>query len=223
MLQELNFVKYINESTDEMKIIIFCKEEKGESYKLFKFPELAIALRGLDNVFKFTFSIRQSCCGKEIINRLLEYNLIKESDCGIECTYVFKYEFLESMPNIYSFIKRNYCFQFKIGDIVRIVDYGEVYSSYYGWRGLLSEYHNQFVMSSFPPENDDSKTYRILNIDLHGGKYHDFDILVLIQDIETERVYIISERGIKKIQTAEVEDEEERQITQSVRNTGYIV
>ena len=54
MLQELNFVKYINESTDEMKIIIFCKEEKGESYKLFKFPELAIALRGLDNVFKFT-------------------------------------------------------------------------------------------------------------------------------------------------------------------------
>lgn len=88
--------------------------------------------------------------------------------------------------------------EFKIGDIVKVIDTGKTYSTYEKWiEKYAPEYIDDYSNKSFdvPFKGD---LYRVITT----GKHMMYDVnLVLIQNEYSDQVYIISEDGLKLYQT----------------------
>lgn len=82
--------------------------------------------------------------------------------------------------------------KFKVGDIVKVINTGETYSSYSSWSGLKN-FKSHYVRHKSPIKG---KKYKVINL-----KKHDRGIfsLALIQDEDTTQVFIIGTVGIEKV------------------------
>lgn len=81
----------------------------------------------------------------------------------------------------------------KIGETVKVTNNGATYSAYRDWHGL-GDYKDNWILYDAP---QNGKEYKVVNIDTHTV-YNSY-LIVLIQDVETEQVFIIGTNGIKKV------------------------
>ena len=127
---------------------------------------------------------------KEVIERTAREKGTQE-EVTYNC-YKFRKEFIDSMPTerVYSVIKQ---YGIRIGDIVDVVDSGFQYKRYETWEGLLEMYKQHFVYDSSINKKD---KFKVLNIATHSD--HDSRVLVLIQSLNSNQVYIIGIDGISK-------------------------
>ena len=90
----------------------------------------------------------------------------------------------------------------KIGDKVKIIDGGKCYSSYEEWIKIHGKkYLDNWEYGSRDFNKED--TYKIVA----KTRHNDYDdMLYLIQNEKTKRVYIFGEEGIKKVKEKVVED-----------------
>lgn len=79
------------------------------------------------------------------------------------------------------------------GDIVKVTNNGKTYSTYANWTGL-GEYVEKYVYGKCPQNNDNYKVLRICGHDGYRNR-----TLALIQDKQTEQVFIIGIDGICKV------------------------
>ena len=90
----------------------------------------------------------------------------------------------------------------KIGDKVKIIDEGKCYSSYKEWIKI----HGKKYLDNWEYGNLDfnkEDTYKIVA----KTRHNDYDdMLYLIQNEKTKRVYIFGEEGIKKVKEKVAED-----------------
>lgn len=82
----------------------------------------------------------------------------------------------------------------KIGDMVEVIDCERTCSIYNSWKGLKGQEHN--YLNGASPKYE--KPYKVLNIEEHGLAYGN-QLFALIQDPDSEQVYIISMSGIRKL------------------------
>lgn len=85
--------------------------------------------------------------------------------------------------------------EFKIGDIVKVKDIEEIYSTYENW---IKKYGKKYKKNWKYGSNflDDSKEYEVVAKGLHE---FNFVNIYLIQDKDTKQVYIFREDGLEKI------------------------
>lgn len=84
--------------------------------------------------------------------------------------------------------------EFKIGDKVKVINQGKIYSTYKRW---IEKYGKKYIDNWKKADDylDKDKKYEIV-----AKGPHDYGwMLYLIQDEETRQVYIFSEDGLKKI------------------------
>ena len=87
----------------------------------------------------------------------------------------------------------------KVGDIVRIVDAGAIYEYYDSWfkeYNIPYEYALHYRWGSGPDEADLNSHFKVIAINKHLAISN--YVLYLIQRTDTEAVYLISEKGIRK-------------------------
>lgn len=81
----------------------------------------------------------------------------------------------------------------KIGDMVEITNNWDTYSRYSQWHGL-GDYKTKFKRDDVPTNG---KIYKVVGMDTHTQ--NSTSIIILIQDTETEQVYIMGQIGIRKV------------------------
>lgn len=80
----------------------------------------------------------------------------------------------------------------KVGDTVKIIDRGSIYSSYSSWSGL-GKHLNKFIPLGYP---DLGKNHVVLNVAPHETQKRD---LVLIQNPDSKQVFIFNLEGVEKV------------------------
>ena len=80
----------------------------------------------------------------------------------------------------------------KVGDMVRVIDRGECFSTYDNW-SKLGRYVYNFVANTLP---ESKGIYKVVNIGKHDTLNED---LLLIQDINTTQTFIIGATGVEKV------------------------
>lgn len=82
--------------------------------------------------------------------------------------------------------------KFSLRSLIQIINTGEIYSTYYSWKGL-DGYRDHFVNGDRPKKGKD---YIFLREAPHENDFE--GNLALIQDPDTNQVFIINVRGIER-------------------------
>lgn len=84
--------------------------------------------------------------------------------------------------------------KFKIGDMVKVIDVGETYTSYDEFvYKKCNQYEDNFITGDMPSTEE---TYQVI----YYSKYLDNENnepIVVIQDLDTDQIYLISQEGLK--------------------------
>lgn len=96
--------------------------------------------------------------------------------------------------------------KFKIGDMVKVIDVGETYSRFNTFvYEKCNQYKDNFIIGDMPSEKE---IYKVV----HYGKHLDNDdCIVVIQDLDTDQIYLVSEQGLELV--TPIEDIDELNIT----------
>lgn len=121
-------------------------------------------------------------------------NDLSEHDC-----YETKFELLE---DDYMECK------FKIGDLVKVTDVCETYSRFDTFVSKkCHQYEDDFISGDMPSEKE---TYKVVYYGEHLNDENN-DRIVVIQDLDTDQIYLVSEQGLELV--TPIEDIDEINIT----------
>lgn len=86
--------------------------------------------------------------------------------------------------------------KFKIGDMVKVTDVGETYSSFDEFvYEKCNQYEDDFIIGDMPSEKE---TYKVIHYCKHLDDENN-DNIVVIQDLDTEQIYLVSEQGLELV------------------------
>ena len=89
--------------------------------------------------------------------------------------------------------------EIKVGDKVKVIDYGLFFDEYYSW--VKENINNRELKLKFDYGNvlPNGTICEVLHINKHNGSYNTDDTLAYIQDMENKRCYLINIEGLEKI------------------------
>ena len=89
--------------------------------------------------------------------------------------------------------------EIKVGDKVKVIDYGLFFDEYYSW--VKENINNRELKLKFDYGNvlPNGTICEVLHINKHNGSYNTDDTLAYIQDMENKRCYLIGLKGLEKI------------------------
>lgn len=89
--------------------------------------------------------------------------------------------------------------EIKVGDTVKVIDYGLFFDEYYGW--VEENIKNRELKLKFDYGNilPNETICTVLHIDKHNYGYNADDTLAYIKDIKNNRCYLIDIEGLEKI------------------------
>ena len=133
------------------------------------------------------------------------YNVIGDSTFDITKIYktvghTFKTLFdNESLSLIWGREEKEEKEELKVGDKVKVIDYGLFFDEYYSW--VKENINNRELNLKFDYGNvlPNGTICEVLHINKHNGSYKADDTLAYIQDIENKRCYLINIEGLEKI------------------------
>lgn len=89
--------------------------------------------------------------------------------------------------------------ELKVGDKVKVIDYGLFFDKYYSW--VKENINNRELKLKFDYGNvlPNGTICEVLHINKHNGSYNTDETLAYIQDIKNKRCYLIDVNGLEKI------------------------
>ena len=89
--------------------------------------------------------------------------------------------------------------EIKVGDKVKVIDYGLFFDEYYSW--VKENINNRELKLKFDYGNvlSNGTICEVLHINKHNGSYNTDETLAYIQDIKNKRCYLIDVNGLEKI------------------------
>ena len=89
--------------------------------------------------------------------------------------------------------------EIKVGDKVKVIDYGLFFDKYYSW--VKENINNRELKLKFDYGNvlSNGTICEVLHINKHNGSYNTDETLAYIQDIKNKRCYLIDVNGLEKI------------------------
>lgn len=89
--------------------------------------------------------------------------------------------------------------ELKVGDKVKVIDYGLFFDKYYSW--VKENINNRELKLKFDYGNvlSNGTICEVLHINKHNGSYNTDETLAYIQDIKNKRCYLIDVNGLEKI------------------------
>lgn len=132
-------------------------------------------------------------------------NDLSEHDC-----YETKFELLEEY--------HMEC-KFKIGDMVKVTDFGEIYSSFDKFvYEKCNQYEDDFISGDMPSTKE---TYKVVYYGEHLNDENN-DCIVVIQDLDINQIYLVSEQGLELVTPIDGIDELNITTTRTVFDTSKL-
>lgn len=86
--------------------------------------------------------------------------------------------------------------KFKIGDMVKVTDFGEIYSSFDKFvYEKCNQYEDDFISGDMPSTKE---TYKVVYYGEHLNDENN-DCIVVIQDLDINQIYLVSEQGLELV------------------------